>query len=117
MITSAHLLVSGSDKRAGLACSVKSFKALRRGSRMLPKLRPTVVVSAFVLAVASFTGCAGEDRRLVADEQSCRDMGHVAGTPEFKQCMNDLNERRCALKRSKAGTGSHIATTECTRLP
>jgi hypothetical protein len=44
-------------------------------------------------------------------------MGHVAGTPEFKQCMNDLNERRCAVQRSKAGTGSHIATTDCTRLP
>jgi hypothetical protein len=44
-------------------------------------------------------------------------MGHVAGTPEFKQCMSDLNERRCARQRSKAGTGSHIATTECTRLP
>ena len=84
---------------------------------MLPKLRPTVVVSALVLAAASFTGRAGEDRRLVADEQSCRDMGHVEGTPEFKQCMNDLNERRCARQRSKAGTGSHIATTECTRLP
>ena len=84
---------------------------------MSPKLRPTVVVSALVLAVVSFTGCAAEDRRLVADEQSCRGMCHVAGTPEFKQCMNDLNQRRCAVQRSKAGTGSHIATTDCTRLP
>ena len=75
------------------------------------------VASALMLAVASFTGCAGEDRRLVADQESCRNMGHEPGTPEFKQCMTDLNDRRCAVQKAKGGAGSHIATAECTRLP
>jgi hypothetical protein len=85
---------------------------------MVAKHRPALAASALILAVASLTGCAGEDRRLVADQESCRNMGHAAGTPEFKQCMNDLNERRCAVQqRTKAGPGSHVATTDCTRLP
>jgi hypothetical protein len=80
------------------------------------KLRSTLVALSLLAAIASVTGCAGEDRRLAADEQSCLNMGHANGTPEFKQCMNDLNERRCAVQRAKAGAGSHVATTECTRL-
>jgi hypothetical protein len=84
---------------------------------VFPKLRSTLVASALLLGIASLTGCASEDRRLVADEQSCRSMGHSDGTPEFKQCMNDLNERRCAVQRAKTGPGSHVASTECTRLP
>jgi hypothetical protein len=44
-------------------------------------------------------------------------MGHVEGTPEFKQCMNDLNLRRCATRKAtKFGGNVHEATTECTRL-
>ena len=55
-------------------------------------------------------GCADQDRRLVEDEKSCLQMGHPTGTPEFKQCMTDLNERRCATM-----TGRHVATQACTR--
>jgi hypothetical protein len=84
---------------------------------MVAKHRPALAASALILAVASFTGCAGEDRRLVADQESCRNMGHVPGTPEFKQCMTDLNDRRCAVQKTKGGAGSHVATAECTRLP
>jgi hypothetical protein len=84
---------------------------------MSAKHRPALAASALIVAVVSLAGCAGEDRRLVADQESCRNMGHVPGTPEFKQCMTDLNERRCAVQRAKGGTGSHVATAECTRLP
>lgn len=84
---------------------------------MFAKLRAALVASVFILAVASLTGCAGEDRRLAADQESCRNMGHAAGTPEFRQCMTDLNERRGAVQKAKAGAGSHIATADCTRLP
>jgi len=84
---------------------------------MPPTLRRTLAVSTLLLAIASLTGCASVDRRLVADQQSCRNMGHLDGTPQFKECMNDLNERRCAVLRSKGSAGSHVATTECTRLP
>jgi hypothetical protein len=108
----------GRAEPGGFACSVTSSTAFKRNSAMLPELRSTVVASALALAVASFTGCASEDRRLVADEQSCRDMGHIPGSSEFGRCMNDLNERRCAVQRAKrGGTGLHIATEECTRLP
>ncbi len=84
---------------------------------MFPKLRSRLVASSLLAAIALVTGCASEDRRLVEDEQSCHSMGHLDGTPEFKQCMNDLNERRCAVQRAKVGAGPHVATTECTRLP
>src|SRR5437764_245073 len=71
-------------------------KLMRGGSKMrkefsdVSRLRPILIVSSLMLTIASFAGCAGQDRRLVADEQSCRNMGHAAGTPEFKQCMHDL---------------------------
>jgi hypothetical protein len=84
---------------------------------MFSKLRSALVASSLLAAIALVTGCAGEDRRLVADEQTCHSMGHLDGTQEFKQCMNDLNERRCAVQKAKTGAGSHVATTECTRLP
>jgi hypothetical protein len=82
---------------------------------MFPALLSKVVASTLLLAIALLAGCASEDRRLVADEQSCRSMGHVDGTPEFKHCMNDLNARRCATRSTKVGA-LHEATTDCTRL-
>jgi hypothetical protein len=84
---------------------------------MSTKHGPPLVASVLILAVVLLTGCAGEDRRLVADQESCRNMGHAPGTPEFKQCMTDLNDRRCAVQKAKGGAGSHIATAECTKLP
>lgn len=85
---------------------------------MFRRLRATVGASTLLIAIASLTGCASEDRRLVEDEQSCRGMGHAEGTPEFKQCMTDLNLRRCATRQAtKGGESVHEATTECTRLP
>ena len=84
---------------------------------MFASLSSALVAAALLLAAVSIAGCASEDRRLVADQQSCRSMGHLEGTPQFKQCMNDLNERRCAVLRSKSAPGTHLATTECTRLP
>lgn len=85
---------------------------------MFRRLRATVGASTLLIAIASLTGCASEDRRLVEDEQSCRDMGHAEGTPEFKQCMTDLNQRRCATRQATKGrVGGLEATTDCTRLP
>jgi hypothetical protein len=72
------------------------------------------------LALGSFllAGCAQEDRRLAEDQQSCRAMGHVSGTPQFQQCMEELNQRRCAtVSVGKPGTTRHQAVLECTRLP
>lgn len=76
---------------------------------------PRLVASMLLLAMLLLTGCASEDRRLVADEQSCRNMGHADGTPEFKQCMTDLNQRRCATRSTKSGTVLE-RTTDCTML-
>ena len=62
------------------------------------------------------SGCAQEDRRLAEDQQSCLQMGHSPGTPQFSQCMEDLNQRRCATATAKGIAGRHVATEECTRL-
>jgi hypothetical protein len=85
---------------------------------MFLRLCCTRVASSLFVAMASLTGCASEDRRLVADRQTCQSMGHVEGTPEFTQCMRDLNERRCPTRKAtKYGGIVHEATTDCTRLP
>ena len=84
---------------------------------MFLKLRGALVVSTLLLTSASLVGCAGEDRRLVSDQQSCQSMGHTPNTPAYQQCMRDLNERRCAVQRGKAGAGTHVATSDCTQLP
>ncbi len=78
----------------------------------------TAPLFAFVLAAAAFgiAGCANEDHRLAEDQQSCVAMGHVEGTPEFKQCMADLNQRRCAEAKSKTEGTQHEATVDCTKL-
>jgi hypothetical protein len=56
------------------------------------------------------------DTRLAEDQQTCQQMGHPAWTAAFSQCLAELNERRCAMAASKAGT-RHVASEECTRLP
>jgi hypothetical protein len=91
----------------------------RKNPEVISALRCTLVASAFLLAIGSMTGCVSEeDRRLAADEQSCQSMGHADGTPEFKQCMIELNLRRCATRQAtKQGGIAHEITRECTRLP
>lgn len=84
---------------------------------MFAELHSAMIGSALLLAIVSLIGCASEDRRLVADEETCRSMGHVEGTPEFKQCMTELNLRRCATRKAtKQGGKLHEAATECERL-
>ncbi len=62
-------------------------------------------------------GCnAVPDPRLAGDEQSCRGMGHVAGTASFRQCLVDLNDRRCPLATAKGSLPHHVASMDCTRL-
>lgn len=94
-----------------------SSEGLRSGSAMLPLLRSTLAAATLLLGVALVTGCSSEDPRLVADAKTCQNMGHVNGTAEFKQCMNELNQRRCPTRRvSKFGGRIHEATIECTML-
>jgi hypothetical protein len=70
--------------------------------------------TALLLVAFLFSACAHEDRRLAEDQQSCTQMGHSPGTPQFDQCMQELNQRRCATVK---GFGErHVATEECTRL-
>ena len=57
-----------------------------------------------------------QDTRLADDQHTCQQMGHLPDSPAFKQCLAELNERRCAVVSSKSGT-RHQATEECTRLP
>jgi hypothetical protein len=84
---------------------------------MLPLLRSTLAASTLLVGVALLMGCTSEDPRLVADAETCQSMGHVNGTAEFKQCMNELNQRRCATRKtSKVGGRIHEPTIECTRL-
>ena len=60
-------------------------------------------------------GCAVPDRRLAEDQRSCEGMGHAAGTTAFRQCMADLDDRRCTGGGRRNGS-THVATAECTRL-
>jgi hypothetical protein len=55
------------------------------------------LATVLLLGLGVFGGCGREDRRLTEDRQSCAEMGHPIGTPQFQQCMQDLNERRCAV--------------------
>jgi len=43
-------------------------------------------------------------------------MGHVVGTAAFRMCLDDLNDRRCAVSHPKVSTGIHDAARDCTRL-
>jgi hypothetical protein len=67
-----------------------------------------------LLGVFLLSGCAAhEDRRLAEDQQSCLQMGHPPGTPQFSQCLEDLNQRRCD---TKVLGERHLATEERTRI-
>jgi len=66
--------------------------------------------------VCALAGCAMPDRRLTEDETSCRGMGHTPDTPPFRECLRDLNDRRCAVAPRKIGTPQHMASNECTRI-
>ena len=57
-----------------------------------------------------------QDTRLADDRQTCQQMGHLPDSPAFKQCLAELNERRCAVVSTKSGT-RHQGTEQCTRLP
>ena len=61
-------------------------------------------------------GCTNPDTRLIADEASCRSMGHASNTPLYQECLKDLNDRRCALGARKGWTPKLVATAECTRV-
>lgn len=79
---------------------------------MSPNLSAGVIVTSILMGVL-LTGCVDKnDRRLVADEKTCREMGHQEDTPEFKQCMADLNDRRC----SSSPKGGHQKTKDCTQI-
>lgn len=78
--------------------------------------RPVWTATALVLATFILHGCAQPDRRLVEDRQTCLAMGHQGGTPEFQQCMADLNERRCPTKQTRHGQ-EHVVSKECTQSP
>lgn len=61
-------------------------------------------------------GCATPDRRLTSDQASCQGMGHVPETPPFRECLKDLNDRRCATATRRGGTPQHVASADCTRI-
>lgn len=89
---------------------------------MQPFLKASLIAPLFLGGLA---GCVPPhvDNRLAEDQQTCQQMGHPAGSAVFRQCLAELNERRCALaasrpaSRSYAGEGSrHLASEDCTRL-
>jgi hypothetical protein len=82
---------------------------------MMYKVTVRKAAAILSFAVLALTGCDTTDKRLVEDEQSCHAMGHSLGTPDFKQCLQDLNDRRCAMVRKKNET-MHVVTTDCSRL-
>ncbi len=78
------------------------------------KSHTSPVAAAAVLGFI-LVGCAVPDRRMAEDQRSCEGMGHAVGTTGFRQCMADLNDRRCIRGGPRNGS-THVATTECTRL-
>ncbi len=70
----------------------------------------------YVYVVSVLMGCAVQDRRMTADETSCRSMGHLPGTEPFKGCLKDLDDRRCVVARQKGTQSHHVASIDCTRL-
>lgn len=79
-------------------------------------MRAPVVLLAGFAALGTLIACAPRpDTRLADDQQSCTAMGHASGTPIFRQCLAELNERRCALERNRYGT-RHVDSRECTRV-
>ena len=73
-------------------------------------------MTCFVL-LSLLVGCAAPvDRRVAEDDQTCRSMGHILGTPAYSACRGDLNERRCAVIKTKGALEHHDATMDCTKL-
>jgi len=70
----------------------------------------------YVFVVSVLMGCAVQDRRMTADEISCRSMGHSPGTEPFKECLKDLDDRRCVVARQKGTQSHHVASIDCIRL-
>jgi hypothetical protein len=63
------------------------------------------------------SGCGHVDRRVAEDRETCSAMGHAPDTPEFRSCMQELNNRRCAnIRTGKGGYTHHEATLDCTKL-
>ena len=79
----------------------------------------TSLLPVCVLFGGFLAGCAEhQDRRLANDEQTCRTMGHPTGSDAFKQCLAELNNRRCRMVREgKSGPLEHKETQDCSRLP
>jgi len=71
---------------------------------MIQDICRTGAVAVGISLTLFVVGCAAPDHRATDDQQSCRSMGHVAGTAGFQACMADLNNRRCAVRRSR-GSG------------
>ena len=63
-------------------------------------------------------GCTGhQDTRLTDDEKTCASMGHTPGSDMFKQCLVELNERRCGVvKKGRFSPNEHHPTEACTQL-
>lgn len=81
-------------------------------------MRAKLILPAAISVFLGFSlmGCAVKDQRRTDDEQSCRSMGHLPGTPVFTGCMADLNQRRCVEGHMKNGQTRHVAATACTKL-
>src|SRR5204862_2265149 len=81
-------------------------------------LRSRTFLPAPRLIGAFLAGCAEhQDRRLADDQQTCQAMGHPTGSDAFKQCLTELNKRRCRMVREgKTGPLQHKDTPECERL-
>ena len=85
---------------------------------MIAYLRNSFKITTCISLIALLSACGTTtDRRLSEDKQSCRSMGHTPGTAEFKNCLADLNARRCATSRQKGWGEHHDASLDCTRLP
>lgn len=82
---------------------------------MRPCKSHTSFLAAALVLGAILAGCAATDRRLAEDQRSCESMGHAAGTTGFRQCMADLDDRRCMRGGPRSGN-KHVVTTDCTKL-
>ena len=82
---------------------------------MISRIHFSHPAAACVVLTSLLIGCTVQDRRLTEDEQSCRSMGHSPDTTSFKQCLADLDQRRCAVGGPKSGR-AHLATMDCTKL-
>ncbi len=86
---------------------------------MTMRLKFSVLLPASLLLGPVLAGCAEhKDRRLADDQQTCQAMGHPTGSDAFKQCLAELNQRRCAMVRQgRTGGVRHQETEYCSRLP